>query len=165
MTIRASIGVAVVLSLGCESVAHVDLEYVGKDGAIADDGATDAAVGDVGPLTVEDADALGEAGTCGCDITLGLGCCIQKNASFCTSANAACTTSGGVFLGCVSSVLDSECCWSGAPGSGSATHFAGSCANRPRGCASDADCLSGKCQVVKCGGITVGACGVTPVCP
>jgi hypothetical protein len=162
---RAALGL--VLSLvSCEAVAPVDVHYAASPDASAEEAGSDAA-NDAGPLTVAEGSALGDGGTCGCDMTAGLGCCLQKgSASVCTAAGPACSGAGGIFLGCVSSTMDSECCWGAAPpGAGGYTSFRASCGTGPRSCATTSDCLSGTCQLVTCGGVNVGACGVTPLCP
>ena len=182
----AALVVALAGSLvACNSIANVDLAYSDADAAETNPGETDGGALDASGLadapmlvlTVEDAAAVVTSTTVPCmlngavcDQTAGMGCCVPAGAAapFCVdqaSAKTAC--GGGVFMGCVKSDSTSEsaCCWNGT-GAGAITAYAGSCGARPLACSTAQDCPADvACKTLACNGVTVGACGVAPVCP
>lgn len=161
----------VAATLGCEAVVPIDLHY--SDGGPLDVGqATDSP-------TMEDGQAIGPGGLCMCgDIDAGgepngsngEGCCLPKGggAPFCTSDGTDCAGSGGLFILCQSPTIDSVCCWSNLNASGSSAEMAlaGTCGSRAQACGATTDCSgAATCELATCGGLTVGACGMTPSCP
>jgi hypothetical protein len=150
-------------STGCEALASVDLHYV-------DGGTPESHPSSSDGVAADDADAIGQGGLCGCDLNQGEGCCIPKGsaAAFCTMDGAGCVAADGLYIGCQSSTMDSTCCWTtgNASGAGAQLAFRATCGADPAACTATSDCSgAGACELATCGGVTVGACGVTPVCP
>jgi len=124
--------------------------------------ACNAASGDTRP-------GSGPNGLCGCEFTAGESCCVPSGGgpASCTTDGTACTTQGGIAIGCVGYVqtTDSACCWNGAAKAGNFTRYASTCGNGPTSCITDEDCNGGKCTIQKCGTVAISACDVTPACP
>jgi len=115
----------------------------------------------------------GDAGSgpaCPCDSAVtGQYCCIPpgQQAPFCTSDGTSCAGASGIFVFCQSydPGTASQCCWNGSPSAGGSALYAATCAPRPVACALPSDCIGQACNTRVCKGVTIGACGVTPVCP
>ena len=167
-----AIGIMVTLPLGCELVVPSDVHYT-------DGGPLDVAQATDSPSVDDGSVAIGPGGLCVCGaidggsgpFSNGEGCCVPKGggAPFCTSDSTDCAGSGGLFVGCQTSAIDSPCCWSNLSATGSTAELqpAGSCGARPLSCTATTDCNgTGTCELATCAGMTVGACGSsTPTCP
>jgi hypothetical protein len=188
-----SVAVSIACAIGCDSVASLDVTYpadsgapdVGDDAASADAASTDGSVVDSGVDTGAVADGSSVSPETGpapaqpcdvdgstCDSTQGLGCCVPSGAAtpFCTDpASAGTTCGGGLFVYCQAGdpSTESACCWNNGTSVGASTSYASECGNtRASACTDSSQCAhGGPCNVVTCKGITIGACGATPVCP
>ena len=157
-----------VIALGSIACEGVEVHYVGGDAGDAHEDRSPSL--DAGPLNVLDANPIDPTGFCDCDLsTGGGGCCLPSGggAAFCTDTPDSCASGGGIFVGCQTydPSSNSVCCWNDATTPGSELLLASTCGSRPTSCKEAADCSGGACQLATCGGVTVGACGVTPTCP
>lgn len=110
-----------------------------------------------------------ERSPCPCDESQGFGCCIADGAATCVSAGATCGSGKGAsFFRCAGpDVEGSVCCLRRFEGLTEAALTA-TC-DAPGAsvvCSIDADCPNGgKCTLATCGGLSIGTCDGTPVCP
>lgn len=112
----------------------------------------------------------------GCLASAGLGCCLGTTSldNKCherieVDRGGACKGAKDAFVTCMGSNTDSTCCWYRADAGGLGTAFRGDCdggAVVAEACEPDGGTCTGNlpCVTATCGGVTVGACGVTPPC-
>ena len=174
------VSMAVAVLAACAGVADLDVKY--KEGAAADGGsspeasapAVDAAatrpllspIRDSGnPIDPTTLGSLG--GRCPCDETQGLACCSTSNGASCSLDQASCDAQNGAFLRCAGPDVEGSFCCLHRHGSTSETALAARCQDGTSiVCTYDTDCPNGKCTLGSCpGGVTIGTCDGTPVCP
>jgi hypothetical protein len=180
------VSVALVALAACAGVADLDVKY--KDVGTPDAGRPSSS-GTLAPganvITVDggeqvivtpvkdaasivDPETLGQAGgVCPCDETQGLACCSSSNGAVCTTDQTACNTKSGVFLRCFGPDLDGAQCCLRRHATTAESGLAGLCGEGTSiVCTFDSDCPNGKCTIGTCpGGVSVGTCDGTPVCP
>lgn len=175
---------AVAMLAACAGVADLDVKY--KETAPADGGGSSSP--EASTPVVEDAatptppllspirdsgspvdtTTLGKlGGACPCDEPQGLACCSTANGASCSSDQASCDAQHGAFLRCSGPDFEGSFCCLHRRGSSSETALAARCEDGTSiVCTFDTDCPNGKCALGSCpGGVTIGTCDGTPVCP
>jgi hypothetical protein len=175
------VSLAVAVLAACAGVADLDVKY--KDTGVADGG--DSSVGTTSPpvdaatrpliapplrdaASSVDTTTLGQAaGACPCDAPQGLACCSTANGASCSADQASCDAQNGAFLRCAGPDFEGSYCCLHRHGASSETALAAACEEGfPIVCTFDTDCPNGKCTLGSCpGGVTIGTCDGTPVCP
>jgi hypothetical protein len=177
----ALVALAVAALAACAGVADLDVNY--KELATADGGlpeasapAVDATAAAPRPLlspirdggNPADPSTLGQpGGACPCDESQGLACCATANGASCSSDQVSCEAKNGAFLRCSGPDFEGSFCCLHRHGGSSETALAATCQDGTSiVCTYDTDCPNGKCTLGSCpGGVTIGTCDGTPVCP
>lgn len=163
----------------CANVADLEVTYVpdaGADGGPttpADGGSADASAPPAAPPVRRaagtiDSTTLGQPGApCPCEEAQGLACCSSASGASCTSDEGACAAQRGAYLRCFGPDEEGSFCCLHRYATYSVAALAATCsAGSAIVCTLDSDCPGGKCTLGSCpGGVSVGTCDGTPVCP
>lgn len=178
-----AISISVAALAACAGVADLDVKYTGDGGVGPSSSGTFApgpgvVVTDGGqrvlitPIkdaaSLVDPQTLGQAGAaCPCDSTQGLACCSTTSGAKCTLDQTSCNVQNGAFLRCSGPDIEGSQCCLHRSGSFSESALAGTCAEGTTIlCQFDTECPNGKCTIGTCpGGVSVGTCDGTAVCP
>lgn len=174
---------AIAALAACAGVADLDVKYKSDAGSspagssgtlgpgvvVVTDGGQPVLVTPIkDAASIVDPQTLGQAGgACPCDSTQGLACCSSKSGATCALDQSACNVQDGAFLRCFGPDVEGSQCCLHRNGSFSESALAGTCAEGTTIlCQFDTECPNGKCTLGTCpGGVSVGTCDGTAVCP